>query len=90
MPTIGLYTATENELGAVGRAAERVGADVVARSESDLDGADGVVVAENAIRRPRRNALTVRYADPVAVETGEADITQDSRHIYVGIGQFDD
>jgi len=38
MPTIGLYTATENELGAVGRAAERVGADVVARSESDLDG----------------------------------------------------
>jgi cobaltochelatase CobN len=42
MPTIGLYTATENELGAVGRAAERVEADVVARSESDLDGPDDV------------------------------------------------
>ncbi len=38
MSTIGLYTATENELGAVGRAAGRVDADVVARSESDLDG----------------------------------------------------
>ena len=38
MPTIGLYTATENELGAVGRAADEVDADLVVRSESDLDG----------------------------------------------------
>ncbi|NHN47827.1 cobaltochelatase subunit CobN [Halostella sp. JP-L12] len=37
MPTIALYTATENELGAVQRAAERVAADLVVRSESDLD-----------------------------------------------------
>ena len=42
MPTIGLYTATENELGAVQAAADRVeGIDLVARSEKDLaDGAD--------------------------------------------------
>ena len=37
MPTIGLYTATENELGAIQRAAARTDVDVVARSESDLD-----------------------------------------------------
>jgi len=37
MPTIGLYTATENELGAVQRAAGEVDADLVVRSESDLD-----------------------------------------------------
>ncbi|MFB6196585.1 MAG: cobaltochelatase subunit CobN, partial [Haloplanus sp.] len=37
MPTIGLYTATENELGAVQRAAGDVDAELVARSESDLD-----------------------------------------------------
>jgi cobaltochelatase CobN len=37
MPTIGFYTATENELGAIGRAAGDVDADVIARSESDLD-----------------------------------------------------
>jgi len=39
MPTIGLYTATENELGAVQRAASQLDADVdfVVRSESDLD-----------------------------------------------------
>ncbi|WP_248898020.1 cobaltochelatase subunit CobN [Haloplanus halobius] len=37
MPTIGLYTATENELGAVQRAASDVDADLIARSESDLD-----------------------------------------------------
>ena len=38
MTTVGLYTATENELGAVQAAAERVeGVDLVARSESDLD-----------------------------------------------------
>ncbi|MFB6101504.1 MAG: cobaltochelatase subunit CobN [Haloplanus sp.] len=37
MPTIGFYTATENELGAVQRAAGEVDADLVARSESDLD-----------------------------------------------------
>ena len=42
MPTIGLYTATENELGAAGRAAEQVDADVLARSESDLDGVEDV------------------------------------------------
>jgi len=37
MPTIGLYTATENELGAVQSAAADVDADLVVRSESDLD-----------------------------------------------------
>ncbi|WP_135306131.1 cobaltochelatase subunit CobN [Haloarcula amylovorans] len=37
MPTIGLYTATENELGAVQQAAARVDVDLVVRSESDLD-----------------------------------------------------
>ncbi|MFC4451707.1 cobaltochelatase subunit CobN [Halorussus aquaticus] len=38
MPTIGLYTATENELGAVQRAADRLdGIDLVARSESNFD-----------------------------------------------------
>jgi cobaltochelatase CobN len=37
MPTIGLYTATENELGAVQRAAERVDAELVVRSEGDLE-----------------------------------------------------
>jgi len=38
MPTIGLYTATENELGAVQQAAGRLdGIDLVVRSESDLD-----------------------------------------------------
>jgi cobaltochelatase CobN len=36
---IGLYTATENELGAVQTAAEQLtGIDLVVRSESDLDG----------------------------------------------------
>ncbi|WP_137286009.1 cobaltochelatase subunit CobN [Halorussus salinisoli] len=42
MPTIALYTATENELGAVQRAAERLdGIDLAVRSESDLnDGTD--------------------------------------------------
>ncbi|RDI70269.1 cobaltochelatase subunit CobN [Halopelagius longus] len=38
MSTIGLYTATENELGAVQRAAERTDANLVVRSESDFDG----------------------------------------------------
>jgi len=37
MATIGLYTATENELGAVQRAAQRIDADLVVRSESDFD-----------------------------------------------------
>ena len=38
MPTIGLYTATENELGAVHAAAERLeGIDLDVRSEADLD-----------------------------------------------------
>ncbi|GAA0474295.1 cobaltochelatase subunit CobN (plasmid) [Halococcus dombrowskii] len=37
MPTIGLYTATENELGAVQRAATHLKNDLVVRSESDLD-----------------------------------------------------
>ncbi|WP_123538397.1 cobaltochelatase subunit CobN [Halosimplex salinum] len=41
MPTNGLYTATENELGAVQRAAGECDVDLVVRSESDLDdGAD--------------------------------------------------
>ncbi|WP_136715578.1 cobaltochelatase subunit CobN [Halorientalis salina] len=37
MPKIGLYTATENELGAVQRAAGDVDADLVVRSEGDID-----------------------------------------------------
>ncbi len=37
MPHIGLYTATENELGAVQRAANRLEADLTVRSESDFD-----------------------------------------------------
>ncbi|WP_096390997.1 cobaltochelatase subunit CobN [Halopenitus persicus] len=37
MPTIGIYTATENELGAIQRAAPDVDADLVVRSASDLD-----------------------------------------------------
>ena len=42
MSTIGLYTATENELGALARAAGEVDADLVARSESDLDEPEAV------------------------------------------------
>ena len=42
MPTIGLYTATENELGALARASGEVDADLVARSESDLDEPEAV------------------------------------------------
>ncbi|MFB6220016.1 MAG: cobaltochelatase subunit CobN, partial [Halolamina sp.] len=37
MPTIALYTATENELGGVHAAADRVDSDLVVRSEGDLD-----------------------------------------------------
>ena len=37
MPTIGLYTATENELGAVQRAATRIDDNLIVRSESDFD-----------------------------------------------------
>ncbi|QRV16049.1 cobaltochelatase subunit CobN [Haloterrigena salifodinae] len=38
MTTIGIYTATENELGSIGRAAERLeDIDLVVRSESDLE-----------------------------------------------------
>lgn len=37
MPTVGLYTATENELGAVQRAATQIDAKLEVRSESDLD-----------------------------------------------------
>ncbi|WP_435197337.1 cobaltochelatase subunit CobN [Natronomonas sp. EA1] len=37
MPTIGLYTATENELGSIQRAATRTDIDLVVRSESDFD-----------------------------------------------------
>ena len=42
MATVGLYTATENELGALARAAGEVDADLVARSESDLDEPEAV------------------------------------------------
>ena len=42
MPTVGFYTATENELGALARAAEEVDADLVVRSESDLDDPEAV------------------------------------------------
>src|SRR6056297_1845598 len=37
MPKLGLYTATENELGAVQRAATEVDVDLVVRSEGDID-----------------------------------------------------
>ncbi|WP_336363554.1 cobaltochelatase subunit CobN [Halalkalicoccus salilacus] len=37
MPRIAIYTATENELGAVQRAAEEVESDLTVRSEGDLD-----------------------------------------------------
>ncbi|WP_394295665.1 cobaltochelatase subunit CobN [Natronorubrum sulfidifaciens] len=38
MARIGIYTATENELGSIGRAAERLeGVELVVRSESDLE-----------------------------------------------------
>ena len=37
MPTVGFYTATENELGALARAASEVESDLVVRSESDLE-----------------------------------------------------
>ena len=42
MATVGLYTATENELGALARAAGEVETDLVARSESDLDEPEAV------------------------------------------------
>ena len=42
MPTVGFYTATENELGALARAAGEVDADLVVRSESDLDDPEDV------------------------------------------------
>ena len=42
MPQLGLYTATENELGAVQRAAGQLETDLVVRSESDLDGEPAV------------------------------------------------
>ena len=42
MSTVGLYTATENELGALARAAGEVETDLVARSESDLDEPEAV------------------------------------------------
>jgi len=39
MPRIGIYTATENELGSIGQAADRLeDVELVVRSESDLDG----------------------------------------------------
>ena len=42
MSTVGLYTATENELGALARAADEVATDLVARSECDLDEPEAV------------------------------------------------
>jgi cobaltochelatase CobN len=42
MPSIGLYTATENELGAIQRGAQQVETDLVVRSESDVDGVSDV------------------------------------------------
>ncbi|MFC4246405.1 cobaltochelatase subunit CobN [Natribaculum luteum] len=43
MPTIGLYTATENELGAIQQAAGRLEEiDLVVRSESDLESETGI------------------------------------------------
>jgi cobaltochelatase CobN len=42
MSQIGLYTATENELGALARAAGEVDSDLVVRSESDLDDPDAI------------------------------------------------
>src|SRR6056297_802876 len=37
MPKLGLYTATENELGAIQRAATEVDVDLVVRSEGNID-----------------------------------------------------
>ena len=42
MSRIGLYTATENELGALARAAGEVETDLTARSESDLDDPEAI------------------------------------------------
>lgn len=42
MSRIGIYTATENELGAIGQAAKQVKSDLIVRSESDLDGIEEV------------------------------------------------
>ncbi|WP_299236244.1 cobaltochelatase subunit CobN [Natronomonas sp.] len=42
MSRIGLYTATENELGALARAAGEVETDLAARSESDLDDPEAI------------------------------------------------
>ena len=42
MSRIGIYTTTENELGAIGDAAQRVESELVVRSESDLDGIEAV------------------------------------------------
>ena len=51
MTTIGLYTATENELGAVQAAADRLsGIDFAVRSESDLDGHDDVAAFVDELR----------------------------------------
>jgi cobaltochelatase CobN len=50
MPTIGIYTATENELGAVQRAADRLdGIDLAVRSESDLDDVSDVDAFVDAV-----------------------------------------
>ncbi|MDY6818483.1 MAG: cobaltochelatase subunit CobN [Halobacteriales archaeon] len=49
MPTVGLYTATENELGAIQRAATRTDADFVVRSESDIDGQEDIDAFLDAI-----------------------------------------
>ncbi|MFB6127341.1 MAG: cobaltochelatase subunit CobN [Halolamina sp.] len=50
MPTVALYTATENELGAVQAAAEEIAADLVVRSESDLsDPADVEAFLDEAV-----------------------------------------
>ncbi|QSG02417.1 cobaltochelatase subunit CobN [Natranaeroarchaeum sulfidigenes] len=51
MTKIGLYTATENELGAVQAAAERLdGIDLVVRSESDLDDEEAIASFVDELR----------------------------------------
>ena len=58
-PTIGLYTATENELGALQRAASEVDAELVVRSESDLDGQDDVDAFLDELESPEEATAAI-------------------------------
>ncbi|ELZ95876.1 cobalamin biosynthesis protein / cobaltochelatase CobN [Haloferax mucosum ATCC BAA-1512] len=64
MPTIGLYTATENELGAVQQAAKRLdGIDLVVRSSSDLDDATDVDAFVDAVESATAVVLWLHGAE---------------------------